>query len=587
MMFLNDIEKVFNDISDTNKNITSDFINSSLDSLGSLNPYLFNSEFIDCWKNLLNQNTSYINNNIELFTNLLRLCHYIVSKGAGVDAEPVTKPGAFDRRFKDEDWNDNAVFDYLKQLYLILSNAILKTAEPNESLDEQTNLKINFYTKQWIDAMSPTNFATTNPTVIKEIFESNGENLLNGTKALIDDIIRGEGKLLTPRMTDYDAFEVGKNVATTEGKVIYQNEMMQLIQYSPTTKTVFETPLLIVPPWINKYYILDLRKENSFIQWAVDQGHTVFIISWINPDETYADTQFEDYMYEGVITALVKITEETGIENINTIGYCIGGTLLASTNAYLAAKGRKPIKSSTYFTTLVDFEKPGDLGIFIDKEQLDALDVTMKKDGYLDGSSMATVFNMLRSNDLIWPFFINNYLMGKEPTAFDLLYWNSDSTRLPEKTHSFYLRECYLNNKLREPGGIKLDGTPIDLRKIKVPTYFISTHDDHITPWKSTYEGAKLMSGPVKFVLGGSGHIAGIINPPAKNKYGYWSNDTIEEGAENWLDEASYQEGSWWPNWQEWIKQHAGEKVDARKPGTNLKPLEDAPGSYVKHRIVK
>lgn len=586
-MFLNDIEKVFNDISDTNKNITSDFINSSLDSLGSLNPYLFNSEFIDCWKNLLNQNTSYINNNIELFTNLLRLCHYIVSKGAGVDAEPVTKPGAFDRRFKDEDWNDNAVFDYLKQLYLILSNAILKTAEPNESLDEQTNLKINFYTKQWIDAMSPTNFATTNPTVIKEIFESNGENLLNGTKALIDDIIRGEGKLLTPRMTDYDAFEVGKNVATTEGKVIYQNEMMQLIQYSPTTKTVFETPLLIVPPWINKYYILDLRKENSFIQWAVDQGHTVFIISWINPDETYADTQFEDYMYEGVITALVKITEETGIENINTIGYCIGGTLLASTNAYLAAKGRKPIKSSTYFTTLVDFEKPGDLGIFIDKEQLDALDVTMKKDGYLDGSSMATVFNMLRSNDLIWPFFINNYLMGKEPTAFDLLYWNSDSTRLPEKTHSFYLRECYLNNKLREPGGIKLDGTPIDLRKIKVPTYFISTHDDHITPWKSTYEGAKLMSGPVKFVLGGSGHIAGIINPPAKNKYGYWSNDTIEEGAENWLDEASYQEGSWWPNWQEWIKQHAGEKVDARKPGTNLKPLEDAPGSYVKHRIVK
>lgn len=586
-MFLNDIEKVFNDISDTNKNITSDFINSSLDSLGSLNPYLFNSEFIDCWKNLLSQNTSYINNNIELFTNLLRLCNYIVSKGAGIDAEPVTKPGASDRRFKDEDWNDNAVFDYLKQLYLILSDAILKTAEPNESLDEQTNLKINFYTKQWIDAMSPTNFAATNPTVIKEIFESNGENLLNGTKALIDDIIRGEGKLLTPRMTDYDAFEVGKNVATTEGKVIYQNEMMQLIQYSPTTETVFETPLLIVPPWINKYYILDLRKENSFIQWAVAQGHTVFIISWVNPDETYADTQFEDYMYEGVITALVKITEETGIENINTIGYCIGGTLLASTNAYLAAKGRKPIKSSTYFTTLVDFEKPGDLGIFIDKEQLDALDVTMKKDGYLDGSSMATVFNMLRSNDLIWPFFINNYLMGKEPTAFDLLYWNSDSTRLPEKTHGFYLRECYLNNKLREPGGIELDGTPIDLRKIKVPTYFISTHDDHITPWKSTYQGAKLMSGPIKFVLGGSGHIAGIINPPAKNKYGYWSNDTIEEEAENWLDKASYQEGSWWPNWQEWIKQHAGAKIDARKPGTNLKPLEDAPGSYVKHRIVK
>lgn len=586
-MYLDDMNKSFEKMTESNMAITADFINSSLNNLSSLNPYLFNSEFIDSWKNLLSKNTSYINNNIELLGNLLRLCHYFVSKGAGFDVEPVTKPEVSDRRFKDEDWNDNAVFDYLKQLYLILSDAILNAAEPNENLDEQTNLKINFYTKQWIDAMSPTNFATTNPTVIKEIFETKGENLLNGTKALVDDIIRGEGKLMTPRMTDYDAFEVGKNVATTAGKVIYQNEMMQLIQYSPTTKTVFETPLLIVPPWINKYYILDLRKENSFIQWAVDQGHTVFIISWVNPDETYSETQFEDYMYEGVITALVKITEETGIEDINTIGYCIGGTLLASTNAYLAAKGRKPIKSSTYFTTLVDFEKPGDLGIFIDKEQLDALDVTMEKDGYLDGSSMATVFNMLRSNDLIWPFFINNYLMGKEPTAFDLLYWNSDSTRLPEKTHSFYLRECYLNNKLREPGGIELDGTPLDLRKIKVPTYFISTHDDHITPWKSTYEGAKLMSGPVKFVLGGSGHIAGIINPPAKNKYGYWSNDKIEQKAEDWFDKASYKEGSWWPNWQEWIKQHAGERIDARKPGTNLIPIEDAPGSYVKHRIVK
>lgn len=585
-MYLEDMNKSLEKMTESNISMTTDFINSSLDSMNLLNPFLFNSGFVESWKNLLKRNTSYINNNIELFSNLLRLCQYAVSKGAGFEAEPISEPSISDRRFKDENWNDNAVFDYLKQLYLILSDAILKTAEPHENLDDQTNRKINFYTKQWIDAMSPTNFVATNPTVIKEIFESNGENLLKGTQALIDDIVRGEGKLMTPRMTDYNAFEVGKNVATTPGKVIYQNEMMQLIQYSPTTDTVFETPLLIVPPWINKYYILDLRKENSFIQWAVDQGHTVFIISWVNPDETYADTQFEDYMYEGVITALVKITEETGIQSVNTIGYCIGGTLLASTNAYLAAKGRKPIKSSTYFTTLVDFEEPGDLGIFIDKEQLDALEITMEKDGYLDGTSMATVFNMLRSNDLIWPFFINNYLMGKEPTAFDLLYWNSDSTRLPEKTHSFYLRECYLNNKLREPGGIELDETPIDLSKIKVPTYFISTREDHITPWKSTYSGARLMSGPVKFVLGGSGHIAGIINPPAKNKYGYWTNETIEDKAENWLENASFTEGSWWPNWQEWIKTHSGKKIPARKAGTNLKVIEDAPGSYVKQRIV-
>jgi polyhydroxyalkanoate synthase len=453
-------------------------------------------------------------------------------------------------------------------------------------MDEQENLKIDFYTKQWLDALSPTNFIATNPAVIKETIERKGENLFDGAKALIDDIVRGKGKLLTPRMTDYASFEVGKNVATTPGKVVFQNELMQLLQYTPTTKTVYETPLLIIPPWINKYYILDLKKENSFIQWAVDRGHTVFIISWKNPDESYADTQFEDYMLKGVLTALEKIEEETGISNANTIGYCIGGTLLAATNAYLAAKKRKPVKSTTYFTTMVDFEEPGDLGIFIDKEQLDALDVTMEKEGYLDGSSMATVFNMLRSNDLIWPFFINNYLMGKEPTAFDLLYWNSDATRLPVKAHSFYLRECYLNNLLREPGGIELNGTPIDLGKIKVPTYFISTREDHITPWKSTYAGVKLMSGPVKFVLGGSGHIAGIINPPIKKKYGFWTNDNIEEQADNWLENASYTEGSWWPDWQKWIKQHAGKKIPARTPGKKLKPLEDAPGSYVKHRIV-
>ncbi len=570
----------------SNISMTNDFINSSLDAMNQANPFLFNSTIVESYKNFFSKNFSYNNRNLELFSDLFRLYNYSILKSFGFDAEPVSSPGRADRRFVHEEWNENIVFDHIKQLYLILSKAVLKSTEAKCVEDEQTSLKIDFYTKQFIDAMSPTNFIATNPAVIQETIDSNGENLINGAQALIDDIVRGKGKLLTPRMTDYESFEVGKNVATTPGKVIFQNELMQLLQYEPTTKTVFETPLLIVPPWINKYYILDLRKENSFIQWAVDQGHTVFIISWKNPDESYADTQFEDYMLKGVITALDKIKEETGVSNANTIGYCIGGTLLAATNAYLAAKRRRPIKSTTYFTTLVDFEEPGDLGIFIDKEQLDALDVTMEQEGYLDGTSMATVFNLLRSNDLIWPFFINNYLMGKEPTAFDLLYWNSDSTRLPVKTHSFYLRQCYLNNLLREPGGIELDGTPIDLGKIKVPTYFISTREDHITPWKSTYAGVKLMSGPVKFVLGGSGHIAGIINPPVKNKYGFWTNNSIEEDPENWLENASYTEGSWWPDWQKWIKTKAGKKIPARKPGKKLKPLEDAPGSYVKHRIV-
>jgi len=318
----------------------------------------------------------------------------------------------------------------------------------------------------------------------------------------------------------------------------------------------------------------------------VDQGHTVFIISWVNPDETYADTQFEDYMLKGILTALDKVKKETDVKNVNTIGYCIGGTLLAATNAYLATKHGKPVNSSTYFTTILDFEEPGDLGVFIDEKQLDALDRDMEKDGFLNGTTMGSVFNMLRANDLIWPFFINNYLLGKEPTAFDLLYWNSDSTRLPEKTHSFYLRNCYLNNLLREPGGIELNGTPIDLRKIKIPGYFISTREDHITPWKSNYAGAKLMSGPTRFVLGGSGHIAGIINPPVKNKYNYCTNATIDDDPEVWLENAETHEGSWWPDWQQWIKTLAGNKIKARQPGTNLKPIEDAPGSYVKVRIV-
>jgi len=585
-MFSGETVELLKKISDSHIEMTSKFLNASLDNLTKTNSTLFKPELIDELKDKINKTTSISQDNIQLFNDHLKLFQYAVSKSMGMEADKVVSPDKTDRRFSDESWNENVAFDYIKQFYLLSSKYILNTGLENKQIDKKYAQEIDFYTKQCVDALSPSNFAATNPTVLKQTIDSKGENIVQGINALFEDLVRGKGQKLMTKMTDTSSFEIGKNIATTPGKVVFQNELIQLIQYTPTTKTVYETPLLIVPPWINKFYILDLREENSFIKWAVEQGHTVFVISWKNPDASYADTKFEDYMLNGVLTAIDQVKQETGINNVNAVGYCIGGTLLAATNAYLASKRRKPIKSATYFTTLVDFEEPGDLGVFISEEKLDSLDAEMEKDGFLDGSTMAAVFNMLRANDLIWPFFINNYLLGKEPTAFDLLYWNSDSTRIPAKAHSYYLRNCYLHNLLREPGGIELNGTPIDLRKIKIPTYFISTREDHITPWKSTYEGARLMSGPTRFVLGGSGHIAGIINPPVKNKYNYWTNNEIEVDADDWLDNAKSNEGSWWTDWQKWISTKSGKKVPARKPGENLKIIEDAPGSYVKERIV-
>jgi len=585
-MLQNEFQNAVGKISETQQAVTSQFFTQSLETMNQVNPMLFSEEVIERWQNFFEKNTTCFNENVMFANNMLRLFNYTTMRSFGLVPDPVVLPEKGDRRFFDESWNEHAVFDHIKQFYLLISKYLMETAQCTTHLDDKVQSQYDFYVKQWLDALSPANFAATNPQVLNETINQKGQNLIQGAKSLIEDFARGKGQKLMTRMTDYESFEVGENVATTPGKMIYQNDLIQLIQYEPTTKTVFETPLLICPPWINKFYILDLRKENSFIQWAVDQGHTVFVISWVNPDETYADYGFEDYMDKGLLTAIDKVKEETGASTVNTIGYCIGGTLMEATNAYLAKKRKRPINTTTYFTTMIDFEEPGDLGVFIDEMQLKALEADMAKDGYLDGSSMATVFNMLRANDLIWPFFINNYLLGKEPTAFDLLYWNSDSTRLPAKTHSFYLRTCYLQNLLKEPGGIELNGTAIDINKIKVPTYFISTREDHITPWKSTYEGAKLMSGPVRFVLGGSGHIAGIINPPVKNKYGFWTNDAIEEDADKWLENAAYTEGSWWPDWHKWVSKQSGKKITARKPGSNLKPIEDAPGSYVKHRIV-
>ena len=433
--------------------------------------------------------------------------------------------------------------------------------------------------------MSPTNFAATNPKVLKAAAETKGESLIKGLDQLLKDLEKGKGELRIS-MTDTEAFELGVNVAVTPGKVVYQNDLMQLLQYDPTTKEVAKWPLLIVPPWINKFYILDLQPKNSFIKWATDQGHTVFVIAWVNPDERHADKQFENYMLEGPLEAMDAIEKATGEKDLNVIGYCIGGTLTASTLAYMAVKKDNRVKSATFFTTMVDFSEPGELGVFIDEEQLQRLDEHMEKIGFLDGRYMSQVFNMMRDNDLIWSFVVNNYLMGREPMAFDLLYWNSDNTRMPKMMHSLYLRKIYLENKLVELGGITMGGVPIDLTKIKTPVYWLSKKDDHIAPWKSTYMATQLYQGPKKFVLSASGHIAGVINAPAANKYCYWTNAKTPEDPDAFFDGAKQHEGSWWPDWQKWVAKHSNGQVPARKPGDGkLKVIEDAPGSYAKVRI--
>jgi polyhydroxyalkanoate synthase subunit PhaC len=492
---------------------------------------------------------------------------------------------AKDKRFKHPEWTENAVFNYVKESYLVAAKSILSTVRGVKGMDEASSRKVDFYTRQFVDALSPSNFVATNPEVLAATVESGGQNLLRGLENLLTDLDRGEGRL-SITMTDMKAFDLGENIATTPGKIVYQNELMQLIQYSPSTNEVRKRPLLIVPPWINKFYVLDLQPKNSFIKWAVDQGHTLFVISWVNPDERLAEKGFEDYLLEGPLAALDAIEQATGERQVNAIGYCLGGTLLASTAAYLAARNDDRIASATYFVTLVDFTEVGDMAVFIDDEQLAALEKRMRERGYLDAQDMATSFNMLRANDLIWSFVVNNYLLGKEQLPFDLLFWNSDSTRMPAAMHSFYLRTMYQQNLLAKPGGISLAGTPIDLSKVKIPTFILSTREDHIAPWKSTYAATHLYSGPVKFVLSASGHMAGVISAPG-SKYGHWTNDNLASGPDEWFSTATAHKGSWWPVWDEWISRLDKERVAAREPGAGSLPvLENAPGSYVRVRAI-
>ena len=501
----------------------------------------------------------------------------------GQEAPPLAQPDAGDRRFRDKAWEQDFIFDYIKQSYLLLARHVHDVVCCVEGLDDHTQRKISFFTRQFIDALSPTNFLLTNPEVLRETVRSHGQNLLNGLANLLRDIEDGEGQLRI-RMTDTSAFKLGRDVATTAGKVVFENELMQLLQYAPRSPRQFKRPLLIVPPWINKYYILDLRPDNSFIRWALDQGHTVFCISWVNPDEKLADKGFDDYLKEGALAALDAVCKQCDVKEVNAVGYCLGGTLLAIAAAYLTKRRDKRLASLTFFTSLLDFKEPGELGVFIDDTSLTALEEKMSERGYLEGSEMAATFNMLRANDLIWSFVVNNYLLGKDPFPFDLLFWNSDSTRMPAKMHAFYLRNMYRDNRLSQPGGIDLLGVPIDLGKIKTPAYFIATIEDHIAPWKACYQGARLLSGPVRFVLGGSGHIAGIVNPPAQQKYGYWdrAGDELPEAADAWLERATQHPGSWWPDWQRWITSLDAEQVAARDPVAGpLGVIEEAPGRYV------
>ncbi|MCX8086107.1 MAG: class I poly(R)-hydroxyalkanoic acid synthase [Rhodocyclaceae bacterium] len=543
--------------------------------------------FMDMMAKLLANPYQLAQAQMNLVWDYFSLWQHSLLRFMGIKTPPVATPPKGDKRFKDEEWEEHFLFDFIKQSYLITARHIHDTVCCVQGLDEHTQEKVNFFTRQFIDAMSPSNFVHTNPEVFRETVRTHGQNLLKGLNNLLRDIEEGDGQLRV-RMTDTSAFELGKNVATTPGKVVFQNDLIQLLHYTPTTDKQWQRPLLIVPPWINKYYILDLREKNSFIKWALDQGHTVFCISWVNPDERLAQKSFEDYVFEGALTALDKVCEQTGEKEVNAAGYCLGGTLLATTAAYLAAKRDKRLASATFFTTMLDFSEPGELGVFIDEQAVQNLEQKMNERGYLEGSEMASTFSLLRANDLIWSFVVNNYLLGKDPFPFDLLYWNSDSTRMPAAMHSFYLRNMYMKNLLKEPGGIMIGDVEIDLRKIKIPAYFISTVEDHIAPWKSTYAGARLLGGPVKFVLGGSGHIAGIVNPPAANKYGYWTNPakTLPASADEWFASAQPHEGSWWLDWQAWVTAQNHAQVPARDPAQGrLGVIEDAPGSYVKVRI--
>lgn len=551
-------------------------------------PMHITETYADYWQKLFKDPEKLAELQVSYWTNWTILWQDSMLRMLGEKpTNPVIEPEKGDRRFRAPEWQEHAVFDFIKQSYLLTCDLMDKSLESARNMDQTKKYKLAFYNKLFSGAMAPTNFVMTNPEVLRETLSSGGQNLIKGFENLIADLERGDGELKIST-TNYDAFKLGQNIATTPGSVIYENDLMQLIQYEPATENVNKRPLLIIPPWINKYYILDLREDNSFVKWAVAQGHTVFIISWVNPEKTLAQKRFEEYMSEGVIAALDEIWSVTGEPDCNVVGYCLGGTLLSITLSWLQTHGQaERVASATFLTTLIDFEHAGEMKIFMDDEQLKLMDREMAETGVLNGRQMQQTFSLLRSNDLIWSFVVNNYLMGKEPFPFDLLYWNDDSTNMPAAMHSFYLRKLYRDNLLCKPGGIFMnagdDKTPIDVSKVKTPAYFLSTREDHIAPWRATYAGTQLLGGPKTFTLAASGHIAGVVNAPTKDKYCYWTHDETPPKHHNWLNAAKQHDGSWWPHWQEWISGYSG--GDTQVPARQIKnPIEKAPGRYVRKK---
>jgi len=524
---------------------------------------------------------------MQWWENQLTICQNTLFKSLGHDTAPVIESHPGDKRFHHESWSDSAVHDFIRQSYLLFARHQVETVQSVEGLPKDIRQRLEFFFRQSVSAMAPSNFISTNPELLKLTLESKGENLVKGLQQFEEDLSRS-AELLKIRMTSHNAFEIGKDIAHTPGKVVFRNDLIELIQYQPMTDTVLKTPTLIVPPFINKYYILDLRDKNSMVRWQVEQGHTVFLISWRNPDATMAQTGFEDYVRSGVLEALDAIEQITGEREVNGVGYCIGGTLLATTMAYFAARRMKPrFKTGTFFTTLLDFEHPGDLGVFLHDPLLTAQEAAINEKGYMDGRQLAVTFSLLRENSLYWNYYVDNYLRGNSPIDFDILYWNSDSTNIAANCANFLLRELYFNNKLKDPRGIKVGNNYIDLSKIEVPTYFLSTQDDHIALWEATFQGSQLLGGETTFVLGESGHVAGVVNHPSRNKYGFWTNADNSGTAEEWLNSASRTDGSWWPHWHQWVTRQSGgdeERIPARQPGSESHPpLEEAPGQYVKH----